>query len=311
MDQRCIQFGTMLKAGREAAGLTQDQLASRVGTTVEAVAESENGTVAADWLLVDAVIEELEVRQLTARGSQLMAARSRLEAPLHGIPGTLCLCRATESGRHHWVRRARGQLHCTEHGEFLLPTCYYCGFRFAHLGEPAIYCPGCATPIGALLENEQYEEGAASVEDERESLAAMRAARPPSAVEPATIRRNRPATPADVLAAHNRHRELSVQTLRGRALEHYVAARTVSEQVHGGSFTRSELLAVYQDLAEGRSEHTVLPSDYCLHANENSADNPWFLLREQRGRYRFLGMDGQGDQDVPMPKLPASTTTTG
>lgn len=303
MDDRLVGFGQLLRAAREALGASLQQLAVLSGLIAGAVDEAEAGSGPPDWRLVDSIASELELSGQALRARQLIAARSRLEAPLHGIPGTYCACPGELANELHWVRRARGQIYCAEHGLFLIPACYGCGFLYSELTSPAYRCPGCNMPIEAMIESLHVDYAGEIEADEREALAALRTTCSAQTNVAPTVRRGAPLSIHDKIGAHNRTREIAVQGLKGRALEHYAAARHLSEKLGGKAFSRSELLEALEALSPDRPATSVLPSDFCLHSNEQSVDNPWFLYREQRGRYRFFGIDGHGDQGVSVPTL--------
>ena len=302
MNDHETELTRVLTACRESVGLSTTQMAARSGLATSAVHEMEAGTAPADWRLVDALVDELDAQGFTHRSRQIIALRSRVEAPLHGVPGTLCLCYA-EDGTHHWLRRGRGQIYCGTHGQFLIPSCYGCGYRYSELTAEAYRCPGCNMPIEAMLESLWSCYEGEFEQDESETLAAARMTWSAQTENQVLVRRQRPLTQHEVVAAHNRAREFTVEQLSGRARDHYVAARTISDRVQRRAFSRSELLAVYLELLPEKAMTTVLPSDFCLHANKAAAENPWFLIREQRGRYVFVGLDGNGDHDINIPTV--------
>lgn len=56
-----ITFGLTLKRLREAAGLTQPQLAKAISTTTRTVSRLETGEVSAKWPMVVAICKSLRV----------------------------------------------------------------------------------------------------------------------------------------------------------------------------------------------------------------------------------------------------------
>ena len=271
--------------------------------------EAELGTQLADWQLVDTLILELEVRGKHAQAKQLLSLRSRAETHLHGAPGSFCLCQGDDVLQWHWVKRGRGQIYCGQHNVFLIPGCYLCGYRYADMSRESVWCPGCNAPVEGMLENSDlYEEELA--QDESEVAARLGQCRGGVMYGGGDhVRRSRPLSLAEQAAAHNRSRECTVAGLAGRALEHYLAARRLHDQLKGKTFTRGELVDAYQAIAPQKEATTVLPSDYCLNANQAASENAWFLLRVERGRYQFVGIDGNCDRDIPAPTLNNSETT--
>lgn len=307
------ELGPLVASCRELVGLTVERLAVRAAVSDAVVREVEQGAQLPDWRLVDALVLELEVAGKTGQAKQLVALRSHAESHLHGVPGTLCLCGGETLFQWHWVRRVRGQVYCGEHEQFLMPGCYFCGFRFAELATEPTRCPGCNAPIEAMIENVEYYQDDLA-QDEREVVARLRQCRQGVLYgDDDHVRRPRPLTLAEQVASHNRAHEHTVEHLSGRALEHYRAAHGLHVQLEGKTFRRGELVDAYLGLAPGKEPTTVLPSDFCLNANQQAAENPWFLVRVERGRYQFVGIDGAGDRgkQAPQPEDAESSHESG
>ncbi|MEE9391939.1 MAG: hypothetical protein V3W41_05500 [Planctomycetota bacterium] len=102
-------------------------------------------------------------------------------------------------------------------------------------------------------------------------------------------------TPDDRIRNHNETIEkVEEGQLRGRELSHYKAAKSLAESGKT-TFTRSEFVREYLNLVNGSNETHALPSDYRLGVKRSGRKNSWFLMRQGRNSYEFVGLDGVGD----------------
>ena len=91
--------------------------------------------------------------------------------------------------------------------------------------------------------------------------------------------------------------------------EHYDVSRSLGASE---SFTRSAFLERYSLKFPSRNPASILPSDYCFNQeNKGNSQYPRFLLAEGRGRFIFVGLDGNGDAAGATSSVRPASTASG
>ncbi|MCB9897358.1 MAG: hypothetical protein H6825_05090 [Planctomycetes bacterium] len=273
------------------SGLSPDDLAARAGLAPGRMPAVLAGEVPVPWTALEVLAHVLGSPDEAPRLAHLQLLRSRLEAPDLGLPGSFCLCVGDAGG--HLVRRAAGQVFCSEHGLRLTGCCPHCDERLEGLLETSVFCPACGE---VLVARRRARRTPSEVTTVRRTLAVF--AVPSRASEPGTHGRD----PADEIRRHNaalgvRHPD----ALSPRARVHYDAARALHEAGGGRPFTRPQLREAWTRFADdGRPapSGSILPRTFCPGDGRSATTTPWFLRARGRGAYVFVGLDGLGDGHV-------------